>query len=73
MHLLFLILDIGVNQQRVGHTVYVLHSYLKAIEAPGLWRCDLGREVPAKLLVDYFCFVRFFGIFIFVVLAFLTA
>ncbi len=53
MHLLFLILDVGVDQQRVGLTVYVLHSYLKAVEAPGLWRCDLGREVPAKVLVDY--------------------
>ena len=53
MHLLFLILDVGVNQQKVGLAVYVLHSYLKAIEAPDLWRCDLGREVPAKVLVDY--------------------
>ena len=33
--------------------MYVLHSYLKAVEAPGLWQCDLGREVPAKVLVDY--------------------
>ena len=53
MHLLFLILDIGVDQQRVGLTEYVLHSYLKAVEAPGLWRCDLRREVPAEVLDDY--------------------
>ena len=53
MHLLFLILDVGVDQQRVGLTVYVLHSYLKAVEAPGLWRCDLGCEVPAQVLIDY--------------------
>ena len=51
MHLLFLILDVGVDQQRVGLNVYVLHSYLKAVEAPGLWQCDLGREVPAKVLI----------------------
>ncbi len=53
MHLLFLILDLGVDQQRVDLAVYVLHSYLKAIEALGLWCCDLDREVPAKVLVDY--------------------
>jgi hypothetical protein len=33
--------------------VYVLHSYLEAVEAPGLRQCDLGHEVPAKVLVDY--------------------
>ena len=53
MHLLFLILDVGVDQQRVCLTVNVLHSYLKAVEAPCLWRCDFGREVPTKVLVDY--------------------
>ena len=53
MHLLFLILDVGVNQQRVGLTIYVLHSYLEAVEESGLWQCDIGRKVPAKVLVDY--------------------
>jgi hypothetical protein len=33
--------------------MYVLHSYLEAVEAPGLWRCDLSCEIPAKVLVDY--------------------
>ena len=51
--------------------MYVLHSYLKAIEAPCLWRCDFGRKVPRPFISAIFCFVRFFGIFIFM-LAFLT-
>jgi len=24
-----------------------------SVEAPGLWRCNLGREVSAKVLIDY--------------------
>ena len=53
VHLLLLILDVGVDQQGVGLAVYVLHGYLEAVEAPGLRRRDLGREVPAEVLVDY--------------------
>ena len=35
------------------HMTMKHHSYLEAVEAPGLRRCDLDREVPAKVLVDY--------------------
>jgi hypothetical protein len=32
--------------------VDVFNGYLKAIEASGLWRCDLRREVTTEVFVD---------------------
>jgi len=53
MHLLLLILDVGVNQQRIGLAVNVFHCNLETIEASCLGRLDLSGKVTCKILVYY--------------------
>ena len=49
---LLLLLDVGVDQQRVGLRVNVLHHDLEAVEATGLRDLHLAREALNKVLVD---------------------
>lgn len=46
------LLDVGVNEQRVGLGVDVLHHDLEAVEAAGLRDLDLSRETLKEVLVD---------------------
>ena len=44
--------DVGVNEERVGLGVDVLHHNLKAVEASGLGGLHLGAETLDEVLVD---------------------
>ncbi len=46
------VLDVRVDEERVGFTVDVLNGYLEAVEASGFRRCDLCRKIAAEILVD---------------------
>ena len=48
--LLLLVLDVGVDQQRVGLRVHVLHSDLEAVEAPCLGHLHLRAELLSQIL-----------------------
>ena len=52
MLLLVDLLDVGVDEQRVGFRVNVLNGNLEAVEAPGLGTLDLGGKVGGEILVD---------------------
>ncbi len=52
MFFLCRVLDVRVDEKRVGFAVDVLNGYLEAIEASGFRRCDLRRKVAAEVLVD---------------------
>ena len=49
---LSLLLDVGVNQQRVGLGVDVLHHDLETVEASSLRDLNLSAEALDKVLVD---------------------
>jgi hypothetical protein len=46
------VLDVRVNEKRIGFAVDVLNSYLEAVEALGFRRCDLRCKFAAEVLVD---------------------
>ncbi len=46
------VLDVRVNEERVGFPVDVLNGYLEPVEASGFRRCDLRRKIAAEVLVD---------------------
>ena len=48
--LLYRVLDVLLNQQRVCLGMDVLHGYLEAIEGPSLWDLHLCREVRCEVL-----------------------
>ncbi len=52
MFFLCRVLDVRVDEKRVGFAVDVLNGYLEAIEASGFRRRDLCRKVAAEVLVD---------------------
>jgi hypothetical protein len=49
--LLLVVLDVGVNQERVRFRVDVLDGNLEAVETPGLGALDLRHEVLGEVLV----------------------
>lgn len=51
MRSLCLLLDIGVDQERVGLGVDIFHHDLETIEAACLWDLDLSTESLEKVLV----------------------
>lgn len=46
------LLDVGIDEQRVGFRVDVLHHDLEAVEATGLGDLNLSTEALNKVLVD---------------------
>jgi hypothetical protein len=46
------LLDVGINEQRVGLGVDVLHHDLEAVEAAGLGDLDLSTETLNQVLID---------------------
>ena len=48
--LLILILNVGINQKRVGLRMNIFHGNLKSIEASGLWDLNLGAELLSEVL-----------------------
>src|SRR5579863_5271319 len=50
--LLLRVLDIGVDQERIGLRMDILHHDLKAIETPRLRQLYLTHEVDRQVLVD---------------------
>ena len=50
--LLWLVLDVGVNKERIGFCVNVFHHNLEPIEGTGFWPADFIGEVDAQVLID---------------------
>ena len=46
------VVDVGVDQQRVGLTVDVFHHHLETVEAASFGHLDLSKEACAEVLED---------------------
>ena len=46
------VLDVRVDEERVGFALDVLNGYLEAVEASNFRGCDLHRKIAAEVLVD---------------------
>ena len=52
MVLLALVIDVGVDQQRIGLCVNVFHHDLESVEASGFWPANFSVEIFNQVLVD---------------------
>jgi hypothetical protein len=49
---LFLLLDVGVNEKRVGFGVDIFHHNLETVEAASLGDLNFSAEALQKILID---------------------